>query len=264
MSNFNKKYLTKPLMNLKMKNTAIITIGCFCFQVSFAQTDTRKILHGQVVNDSIKVDNVLVFNINSNTGTAVDSEGSFNLKVQVNDTLFFSSLSFKNKKIVVTKKEISDKLLIIKMDAFVNKLDEVVVSNKKLKPKIANSQSIVDKKYFDDNQSSPKNRNVYDGTIENGVNFVRLFKDVLKLVKKKTDDGNNVEMPFTETVMQKINYGFYKNTLNLRDEEIRLFLLYCEKDPIDLKLFNSKTDFEIMDFLISKNIEFDKMKSEQK
>ena len=37
------------------------------------------------------------------------------------------------------------------MDAFVNKLDEVVISNKKLKPKIANSQSIVDKQYFDDN-----------------------------------------------------------------------------------------------------------------
>lgn len=246
-----------------MKNIAII-IGFLCFQVSIAQKDTRKMLLGQVVNDSIKVDNVLVFNINSNTGTAVDSEGSFNLKVQLNDTLFFSSLSFKNKKILVTKKEVGEKLLIIKMDAFVNKLDEVVVSNKKLKPKIASSQSIVDKKYFDDNQSSPKNTNVYDGSIVNGVNFVRLFKDVVKLVKKKPGNEDNVEMPFTETVMQKINYGFYKNTLNLRDEEIRLFLLYCEKDPINLKSFNSKTDFEIMDFLISKNKAFDKIKSEQK
>ena len=247
-----------------MKNIAIIMIGFLSFQLTLAQTDSRKILYGQVINDSIKVDNVLVFNINSNTGTAVDSEGSFSLKVNINDTLFFSSLSFKNKKIIVTKKEISEKILIIKMDAFVNKLDEVFVSNKKLKPKIANSQSIVDKKYFDDNQSSPKNTGVYDGSIINGVNFVRLFKDVLKLVKKKPDNENNIEMPFTETVMQKINYGFYKNTLNLRDEEIRLFLLYCEKDLINLKSFNSKTDFEIMDFLISKNIEFDKMKSEQK
>lgn len=245
-----------------MKNIIISIIGFLCFQTSLAQADTRKILHGQVVNDSIKVDNVLVFNINSNTGTAVDSEGYFHLKVQVNDTLFFSSLSFKTKKITVSKKQINEKILVIKMDAFVNKLDEVVVSNNKLKPKIANSQSIVDKKYFDDNQSSPKNANVYDGTIVNGVNFVRLYKDVLKLAKKKSDNQSNVQMPFIEIIMQKINYGFYKNTLNLEDEEIRLFLLYCEKDPIDLKLFNSKTDFEIMDFLISKNSAFNKMKSE--
>jgi hypothetical protein len=71
-------------------------------------------------------------------------------------------------------------------------------------------------------------------------------------------------MPFTEIVMQKINYGFYKKTLHLKDEEISLFLLYCEKDPIDLNSFKSKSDFEIMDFLISKNSEFEKIKAQKK
>lgn len=247
-----------------MKYTTIAIIGFFCSHTIFAQNDNRKILHAQVVNDSIKVDNVLVFNINSDTGTAVDTEGVFNLKVQVNDTLFFSSLCFRTKKIIISKNEINEKLLIIKMDAFVNKLDEVVVSNKKLKPKIANSQRIVDKQYFDDKLSSPKNPGVYDGSFVNGVNFVRLYKDVLKLMKKKRDVESNSIMPFTEIVMQKINYGFYKKTLNLKDEEMRLFLLYCEKDLINLKEFNSKTDFEIMDFLISKNKEFDKIKTRNK
>jgi hypothetical protein len=150
------------------------------------------------------------------------------------------------------------------LDAFVNKLQEVVVSNKKLKPKIANSQKIVDKQYFDDNQSSPINPNIYNGSIVNGVNFVRLYKDVLKLINKKSNSDGEDEMPFTEIVMQKINYGFYKKTLHLKDEEIRLFLLYCEKDPIDLNSFKSKSDFEIMDFLISKNSEFEKIKAQKK
>lgn len=247
-----------------MKKIILMLFGCLAFQMSFAQANTRKILHGQVVNDSIKVDNVLVFNINSQKGTAVDSDGVFILKVQENDTLFFSSLSFRSKKIILSKKQISEKILNIELDAFVNKLEEVVISNNKLKPKIANSQKIVDQQYFDDNQSSPKNPNVFDGSIVNAVNFVRLYKDVLKIIKKKPNNGSDAEMPFTETVMQKINYGFYKNTLNLEDEEIRLFLLYCEKDALDSKSFNAKTDFEIMDFLISKNNEFKKLKSQQK
>ena len=119
-----------------MKKTTIVLFVCLAFQLSFAQDDTSKILHGQVVNDSIKVDNVLVFNINANTGTAVDTDGVFELKAQPNDTLFFSSLSFKSKKIVLSKNQMSQKVLTIELDAFVNKLQEVVVSNKKLKPKI--------------------------------------------------------------------------------------------------------------------------------
>jgi len=247
-----------------MKKTTILFFASLAFQLSFAQIDSRKILHGQVVNDSIKVDNVVVFNINANIGTAVDTDGVFELKAQPNDTLFFSSLSFKSKKIVLSKNQMSQKVLTIELDAFVNKLQEVVVSNKKLKPKIANSQKIVDKQYFDDNQSSPINPNIYNGSIVNGVNFVRLYKDVLKLIKKKSNSDGENEMPFTEIVMQKINYGFYKKTLHLKDEEIRLFLLYCEKDPIDLNSFKSKSDFEIMDFLISKNSEFEKIKAQKK
>ena len=247
-----------------MKKMVILFYGYLIYQSSFAQEDSRKTIHGQVINDSIKVDNVLVFNINSQTGTAVYSDGVFDIKATANDTLFFSSLSFRPKKMVLSQKQINEKNFVIKLDAFVNKLEEVVVSNKKLKPKIANSQKIVDQQYFDDQQSSPKNPGVYDGTITNGVNFVRLYKDVLKLINKKRIEEESSLMPFTEIVMQKINYGFYKSTLHLKDEEIRLFLLYCDKDPIDLKSFNAKLDFEIMDFLISKNKEFEKMKLNQK
>ena len=60
--------------------------------------------------------------------------------------------------------------------------------------------------------------------------------------------------------MKKIDYDFYKTTLKLKDEEIRLFLFYCEKGEHDFAQFNTKTNFEIMNFLIDKNKEYQEFK----
>ena len=78
----------------------------------------------------------------------------------------------------------------MKLDAFTNQLGEVIVPPKKvMKPINGNTQAIVDKQYFDDEKSSPKNRTMpSDGTIENGMNFVRIYKDVIKTNKQKLNE----------------------------------------------------------------------------
>jgi len=56
--------------------------------------------------------------------------------------------------------------------------------------------------------------------------------------------------------MQRINYPFFSNTLKLRDDEIKLFLVFCENDSKATPMLKSSTDFELMDFLVGKNNEF--------
>jgi len=90
----------------------------------------RKNLKGQVVNDSLKVDNVVIFNINNQKGTTVYNDGSFEIEVRENDTLFFSSLSFLPEKILITQREIDKGMLTVPLEAFMNKLQEVVVRTK--------------------------------------------------------------------------------------------------------------------------------------
>ena len=82
-----------------MKNKIIILVLCFFYQFSSGQVLTRIPLYGQAVNDSIKIENGIVFNVNSKTGTVINSKGFFTILAKVNDTLVFSSLAFKIKKI---------------------------------------------------------------------------------------------------------------------------------------------------------------------
>ncbi|MBG6110300.1 hypothetical protein H4V97_002536 [Flavobacterium sp. CG_23.5] len=246
-----------------MKNKIAILVLCLFCQFCLGQVLTRKTVHGRIVNDSIKLENVVVFNVNSKTGILIGSNGFFSILAKVNDTLVFSSLTFKSKKIVLTEREISAPILRVKLDAFTNLLGEVIVPPKKIiKPVSANTQAIVDKQYFDDEKSSPKNRTMLsDGTIENGTNFVRLYKDVIKILRK-----NNPEIidftqnkSFTEVALKRIGYDFFSTTLQLNDDEIRLFLIFCENDPKSKMLLKPENEFQLMDFLVTKNKEYKKI-----
>jgi hypothetical protein len=243
-----------------MKNKIGILVLYFCCQFCFAQVLTRKPLYGQVVNDSIKFENGIVFNASSKTGTVINSKGFFTIAAKAKDTLVFSGLAFKSKKIILTNSDVSAALLRVKLDAFINVLPELVIAEKKeLNPISGGSQQYVDKPYFDDAKSSPKNRTMpSDGSIENGINFVRIYKDVFKLLKKnnpgKTDFAK--EKSFTEVAMKRASYSFFTDTLQLNDDEIGLFLVFCENDSRAKKLLKKEDEFRLIDFLITKNNEF--------
>jgi hypothetical protein len=229
-------------------------------QICFGQALTRKLIHGQVVNDSTNVENVVVFNINSKTGTLTSSQGFFTINVKENDTLVFSGLQFKSKKYIYS--EIKGSNLKIKLEVFTHQLSEVVVSNRNNVKSINDSRAIVDKKYFDDEKSSPKNATMMQvGGVENPVDFVRMYKDVFKILKKKSPKKKDFisKINFTEIVMNKVGYSFFTDKLKLKDDAIKLFLVYCENDSKSNTFSKSSTEFELMDFLIVKNIEFKKI-----
>jgi hypothetical protein len=244
-----------------MKTKIGFLILFLSFQFCVAQVLTTIPLYGQAVNDSIKIENGLVFNLNSKTGTTINSKGFFSILAKVNDTLVFSSLAFKTKKIRLTQKDFSSPFLSVKLDILTKQLVEVVVYAKKSIHPIeeGNSQKYVDMQLFDDEKSTPKNNAMLpDGTIQNGINFVRMYKDVLKILKINNPDRSDFfsQMSFTEVVMKSVSYTFFTNTLNLNDDEIGLFLVYCENDSMSKKLLNPESQFKLLDYLITKNKEF--------
>jgi hypothetical protein len=222
-----------------------------------------------VVNDSLKIENGLVFNVNSKTGTVINSKGIFSILAKVNDTLVFSSLAFKTKKIKLTQKDFSSPYLRVKLEIFTKQLVEVVVYAKKtIHPfEEGNSQKYVDMQFFDDEKSTPKNTAMLpDGTIQNGMNFVRMYKDVLKILK--TNNPERVDfispMGFTEVVMKRVSYTFFTNNLNLKEDEIGLFLVFCENDSKSKTLLKPESQFELIDFLVTKNKEFKRIATFEK
>lgn len=242
-----------------MKTTLGIITLLFISQLSVAQEVMRKTLHGQVVNDSVKVENVVIFNVSAKLGTVVKSGGYFDIKARVNDTLVFSSLLFKSKRIILSADDVKSSEIKVKMQTFTNELREVVIeSNKNTNPIKGSKQDIIDKKYVDDAQSSPRNTTMPVNVTENGMDFVRMYKDVMRLLRKNNPKKTDLtaSTSFSELVMKKIKYSFFSSTLKLHDDEIKLFILYSENDTRVGKLMKSKSEFELMDYLIEKNREF--------
>jgi len=240
-------------MKTKIKILALI---CFICQMSFAQ-EARKTWNGRVVKDSLNVENIMVFNTSSKTSAITDNDGYFKILARANDTLVFSGWTLKTRKIALKETDNPDNFKV-KMEPIAYELAEIVVKKDEKKKKI-NSQSIVDQHYADDEKSSPKNIAMYDyDAIPNGVNFVRLYKDIAKLVRKNRPEEVE-KLKFSEAVLKKFDYNFFHKTLNLKDEEIKLFVMYCETDPKVKEFTVRETKFGLMDFMISKNEEFKKM-----
>lgn len=243
-----------------MKGTSLFYIALlllFC-QFCIAQSPENKRLYGQVTTDSLRIDNGYVLNMNSRIRTTIKSEGYFEIPAKENDTLVFLGLSFESKKIVLSRLDFKV-LLKVKLKAAINDLDEVVVKSNAVKPNVGNSQDIVDKKYFDDQWSSAKNA-IYSpsGTFTNQADLIRMFQDVKRLFKKKSKEPV-YEYAFPELVLNNVDYGFFTNALKLKQEDIALFLIYCQNDPKSNEFLASYNDFEVKDFLITKNDEFKKM-----
>ncbi|MBC7747621.1 MAG: hypothetical protein H7Z76_03405 [Methylotenera sp.] len=214
------------------------------------------------------VDNGYVFNLNSKTRTFISNQGFFDILAKAKDTLLVSSPAFKSKKIVLQDKDFTKPLFVVLLEAQTTLLKEVIVKGKTdIKPAIGNSQGIVDIEFIDDAKSSPINRTMpSNGTIENGMDFVRIFKMVSKVFKKDVavKEGPNALVDFSDVVSKGLDRYFFTNTLKLKSEEIALFLDYCENDPKSRTLLNQQDEFMLIDFLITKNEEFKRITTFEK
>jgi hypothetical protein len=252
-----------------MKTKLGILFLCCYFQFSFGQNSQRKSLHGQIVNDSIQVDNGYVFNLSSKTKTFISSEGFFDILAKTKDTLLISGLAFKPKRVILLDENLKVPLLIIKLELFENKLQEVIIAKKReLNPITGGSQAIVDKPFFDDEKSSPKNTTMHAHTIENGMDFVRIGKMIGKgighLLKGSPTEVDTIHHDFRAETLQKLPLTFFTKTLKLKEDELGLFLIFCENDPKANVLLKLENEFEFIDFLIVKNQAFKRITTFEK
>lgn len=251
-----------------MRNRTAILIICLFCQFVLGQTVSRKSLHGQVVNDSIALESGYVLNVNANTKTFISSNGLFDIMAKPKDTLLFSSLAFQSKKIVLTEKNCTDPLFLVHLDVVNNQLKEVIISKElKVKALGGGSQGIVDMQFEDDKQSTAKNiAMLSDQTIKYGTDFVRIFKDVKKLLRKKEEvrEEEITDMAFIEYAKLNFTSDFYTKTLNLKPDEVALFLLYCSNDADSKKYLKPDEQFLLMDFMVTKNVEYKKLTVIQK
>jgi len=245
---------------------------------AFGQLTSREILRGQIVSDSIAAERVTIYNKTSSRGAVSDDFGYFTIYAMVSDTLVFSSVNLKPVSLVLTQVDFDVQVMRVKLDVFVNELDEVIVSPKSLSGDLAkddknlkitriksdiNPLKASDIQIVDDFQSTARNIAMpNDGSIPLGMDFVRMGKDLFRLFKKdkgETKIEYTSDKVFAELAKERFTYFFFTETLGLQQDEIGLFLNYCESDPRLKGLLSPTKEFELIDFLISKGTEYRKL-----
>ncbi|WP_297765686.1 carboxypeptidase-like regulatory domain-containing protein [uncultured Muriicola sp.] len=107
--------------------------NCFflCFFLAFhllsAQSYFIKSLEGRVIFDSKGIPDVHIMNTSAGKATISDEEGRFTIDVTMGDTLLFSAVQYKRKSLVISASILESKMAYIRLEEFVNELDEVVV-----------------------------------------------------------------------------------------------------------------------------------------
>lgn len=251
-----------------MKNKLGIFALCLFCQFVLGQTNSRKSLHGQVVNSSLPIETGNVMNINANIRTFIGPNGLFDIMARPKDTLLFTGMAFQSKKVVLTEKDCAEVLFTVRLDLVNIELKEVLVHKElKVKSLQGGSQGIVDMQLEDDKLSSPTNTAMYsDQTIKYGTDFVRIFKDVKKLFRKDENIEEEAisDIAFVEYAKDNFTTDFYTKTLGLKEDEIDLFLMYCSNDAESKRHLATDQKFELMDFMVNKNKDFKKVELNKK
>ncbi|MFE3868153.1 hypothetical protein ACFX5E_08705 [Flavobacterium sp. LS2P90] len=233
----------------------------FVFQSGFSQTD--KLISGKVLHEQFPVGKVEVANFNSKKTTITNAAGEFSILVKSGDALLFVSRNHDIKKIMVDKKTIDQNNLIVSLILKPEQLEEVVITKMpsiKLSIDKGYEQGKLDKYALEKSARSLKT-GVYNGSIENGMDFMRIGGMILGLFIKEKEKIkiSPPTIEFTALAKSSCDQKFYIETLKLKPDEIPLFLQFCDADPKSKTLIENSNILSMMDFLTSKNIEFKKL-----
>ncbi len=103
--------------------------------------------------------------------------------------------------------------------------------------------------------------NVQTGEIENGVDFVRIGKDVSKLLKNKDEEktaNTASKMGFKKYITYNFDTVFFTEELKIKAEEVNLFISYCEVDYKSKTILENQNLLETTEFLLNKTEDFKK------
>jgi hypothetical protein len=243
-----------------MKTKLLVSIFSFIlYQSSFAQVSER--IQGQVSFDKTAATKVEIINSTSKTVVLSDTNGNFTINIDINDVLVFVAKNHEIKEIKISVAVLNQGALKVTLSPKVEELKEVIIQNTpsiKLSKDAKWEQAKLDQYALEKNANSLKNPGVYTGTIENGVDLMRIGGMIAKLFKKKNSDTESKGpiLPFIDAAKTQIVTEFYIDTLQLRKEEIATFLDFCNKDPKSKIIAAQQNVLSLQEFMSSKILQF--------
>ena len=261
-------------MKLKNKIARIIFLAVvFIVLKTNAQENTEVKLEGVVKFNSTYLQEINILNKATKLGTSSDVQGNFSMYAKEGDSLLFSSLTYTNRTIKVSKTHIKSKKITVYLEPDFYQLDEIMLDKKILlnsiniavtKGTILNNDKISNSKAPDARKLTDPNANT------GGLNPIALFMMLTKKARLKRKE-KRIKMrtiqqeihlqkeEFSNTIKNLYGTSFFTEWLQIPNDEINLFLDFCEGKGLS-ELYDSK-EILIKDFLIKQAREFNSIKN---
>jgi len=247
-----------------MKANSILPILFFVSQFGFSQIE--KPIKGKVLCNDYPVQGVEVLNLVSDKTTITNSNGEFSILAKAEDMLVFISEKHEYKRLFLEQEDIKKTNLIILLTRKPEQLEEVVIYRPTLGHINYFSQEAADEINLGKAANRPKPLGVYDGTLVNSPDLMRIGGMILGLFVKKRENNKEIvpKIEFKELASATCTQDYFNKTLQLKPEEISLFLEFCDADPKSKIILENANPLILMDFLFAKNVEFKKLPAIEK
>ena len=93
----------------------------------WSQNQERSVLNGKIMANTNDLQGVYVVNAQTETMTTTDASGAFSIMAKADDTLVFSSIQFKENRVLLSAADFTELNFIVKMSLLMNQLQEVIV-----------------------------------------------------------------------------------------------------------------------------------------
>ncbi|MFB9078865.1 carboxypeptidase-like regulatory domain-containing protein [Flavobacterium procerum] len=104
----------------------IVVLG----QNGWSQNSERSVINGKITSNTANtsdLEGVYVINAQTEASAITDASGSFSILAKADDVLVFSSVGFKEKRVVLTSENFTDLNFTIKLNMVMHQLEEVIV-----------------------------------------------------------------------------------------------------------------------------------------
>lgn len=98
-------------------------------QTSWCQIQDSTIIHGKISSNSSDLDGVYVINAQTEVMTTTDESGAFSIAAKPGETLVFSSIQFKENRVLLMPENFTDFNFTVKLSMIMHQLQEVVIRN---------------------------------------------------------------------------------------------------------------------------------------
>lgn len=249
----------------------LIQITCYLFIIN--SVSQSKNIKGQVLFKNTPLFQVHIYNINTSKGTVSDKNGEFNLSVNKEDRLVFSSIAFEEKYVIINNEILASKFLKVFLLENITELEEVEVKQHNLVGNL-----LLDSKKVpidaNNNYKITINVGVYDlskipetgsgadrgregnnipNTKANPLAIAGLLINVLIPEKKIRKKPNTFTKHTPDWIRKELGDTFFITELHIPKYRIDDFLEeYCNSDEF-IALYEENNIIECIEYLIIQN-----------